>query len=340
MSARPSILATALVAGLTACGGAGVVQPGGYVYPELSAALPADTGSGLQQGYVLDEGTKQLTQAGAASIAAAVNTPGPDQITLSVNNLAGETFSVILPVSSLVTVTTPLVNSPIASGCAECLRVPLTPPIASDGKPVRFVYLDPAAAGLQYSTLGLWSKEKSSDDASSISNIFVGGAFSLGVLTRGSDLPLTGSASYAGPFVGRYVDATAADPVNRATYLVGADASASANFATRSVSFSTTSTRIARELAGGALAVPVAESRLDLSGTLSYVSASNLLAGSVATQSAPAGFAMSGSAQGAFYGPPASSAVPTAPAELGGTLSAGNVDGTRQLNGGFALKRQ
>jgi len=327
------MLAAGLTAMLAACASSGGTpgKPDNYPYPTLAAATPADTGDGLHATYTLDDGSKQLAPASATAVTAAVNTPAADQITLTVTGLSGDSFAVVLPVSSLATVTAPLANSPIAALCANCLRVPNAAPVASDGKPVAFVYLDPAAAGLQYSTLGLWSKEKSSDDPG-ISNVFVGGAFSLGVLTRGVDIPTTGSATYRGPLVGRY-----ADGAN--TYLVGADAAASANFGIRQVSLSTTSTQIARELGGGALDTPVAESRLNLTGVLTYAPGTNQLAGTVFTQAAPAGFNMSGSAQGAFYGPPASGTTPAAPAELGGTLSMSD-GASRQLQGAFALKRQ
>ena len=329
-----SVVAGTLAAALAGCGGGGgggAIQPDDYPYPTLASAVPADTGNGLHANYTLDDTTKQFIAAPAATVSAAVNSPAAEQIKLTVANFAGDSFNVTLPIATLGS--TPLAGSPLP-GCPSCLRAPTVAPIASDGKAVSFVYLDPAAAGLQYSTLGLWSKERSSDDPAT--DVFVGGAFSLGVLTRGVDLPTVGTASYAGPFVGRYADGTN-------TYLVGAAASASANFGTRSVSFATTSTQIARELGGGTLALPAAEARLNLSGTLNYAPGANQLAGTVFTSSVAAGgFGMTGTIQGAFYGPPARTATPPAPAELGGTLTATNaaIGGTRQLNGAFALKRQ
>jgi len=331
-----SIIAGALAAALAGCGGGGgggPIKPDDYPYPTLATATSADTGSGLHANYALDATTKQFIAVTAATVDAAVNSPAADQITLTVANFSGEAFSVTLPIATLGT--TPLAGSPLPAGCPNCLRVPTVAPTASDGKTVSFIYLDSAAAGLQYSTLGLWTKEKSTDDTLGITNIFVGGAFSLGVLTRGVDLPTVGTASYAGPFVGRYVDGTN-------TYLVGANASASADFGARAVSFSTTSTQIARDLGGGALAAPAAEARLNLTGTLNYAPGTNQLAGTVFTSSVPAGgFGMTGTIQGAFYGPPARTATPAAPAELGGTLTATDaaIGGTKQLNGAFALQR-
>jgi hypothetical protein len=200
---------------------------------------------------------------------------------------------------------------------------------------VTFTYLAPAAAGLTYSTLGLWSKPA---DLASAAGMEIGGAFSLGVLTRGNDLPTSGTASYAGFFVGRYANSVGGPGLPAVgVYAVGANANATVNFSgAGSVGFSTVNTEIRPELGGGALGPAQAAPRLDLSATgmpISRTSTTNLFAGTVSSFAG----GLTGTISGAFYGRPDTGT--SMPPEMGGTLSVNNPGGTESMVGGFALKK-
>ena len=165
----------------------------------------------------------------------------------------------------------------------------------------------------------------------------VGGTFSAGVLTRGIDLPTTGTASYNGFFIGRYATSdttvTAANiTVLPGAYVVGANANAIVDFSgAGAVTFSTLNTTIS----GGGLG-PTAESRLNLTSTaipITRTSTSNSFVGTLTTS----GFGMAGEIKGGFYGPPAGA---TAPPELGGALAVVNATSTQTMVGSFGLKKQ
>jgi hypothetical protein len=219
------------------------------------------------------------------------------------------------------------------------LRTVTVPATDLDGNPltqaVTFTYLDPASSPLNYSTLGMWTKP------SAVSTIWseVGGPFSAGVVTRGIDLPITGTASYDGFFIGRFATSDTTDPSlpPPGTYIVGANAHVVVvNGAI--TSFSTSNTHISREMGGGILETPIPEQRLDLSTTtamaITRTPTSNVFLGVPGTLTN--GFGMNENGQlgigGAFYGPPTATAAP----ELGGSLAVGNPN--QSLVGSFGLK--
>jgi hypothetical protein len=193
---------------------------------------------------------------------------------------------------------------------------------------VDFAYLDLAAAGMVYSTLGLWSKRSTADPGTRTvldPGTVLGGAFAFGVLTRGADLPTTATATYTGPFAGRV-----ADPIGQAIYRVGAIATATADFGARSVSFTTEASL------RGFQDFVIPDSKLDLIGTMTYAPGTNSLTGTVATK--PGGYDMSGTLKGAFFGPPGT-AAPFAPPELGGVVAVSNTTTNKSMVGAFALKK-
>ena len=241
----------------------------------------------------------------------------------------------------------PVANSPLeglslSPQCANCLKTVTAYAIVGGTTtltPVTFTYVDPASSSfsLTYSVLGMWAKPTTTNGGSPDPNWpEIGGAFSAGVLTRGVDLPTTGSANYSGYFIGRYAtSANLVSPTN-GTYIVGANASATADFGAGTVSFSTLNTNIALEGAGGALGTPAPMSGLDLlSGPMpiTRTSTSNAFAGTVNTTSN----GLSGPIQGGFYGPPATTGD-FAPPELGGSVSVTN-NLNQSMVGSFALKK-
>jgi hypothetical protein len=217
------------------------------------------------------------------------------------------TVNFVTPAGAFATLH-PLAGQP----CGSCFRTG-----TADG--VSFTYLDLAAAGMTYSTLGLWSKP-----STVVANTEVGGAFAFGVLTRGVDIPTSAlaNATYTGPFVGRYADGTD-------VYTVGATATAAADFSSRTVTFNTTNSRRSGTLDLG----------LNLTGTLMYAAGTNSLEGPVATVTPAHG--MSGIAKGAFFGPGGSTVATSAPAELGGVVAVSNSPTTpdKSMVGSFALKK-
>jgi hypothetical protein len=149
------------------------------------------------------------------------------------------------------------------------------------------------------------------------------------------DLPLTGGATYTGPFVGRFADTTAAT-----VYTVSAAATAQADFLNRSVNFFTegsSKTPISGPGAGGQ------DLRLNLSGRMRYDAGvngmSSSLPGGIAATSQAGGFNMSGEVAARFMGPPGTTA-PFAPPELAGAVAVKNLGETQSMVGSFALKKQ
>jgi hypothetical protein len=195
---------------------------------------------------------------------------------------------------------------------------------ASDGSVRSMALLDPRTAGLSYSTLGMWTQDLPAPNATSHTGTFVAGA-----LTRGSDIPTTGSATYSGLMTGIYADQRTLQ--TRTLYAVGATANALADFGSRVVTLNTTGTQ--KVDINALTPTPMADPGLDVSARFGYPAGRNVLTStSFRTSSArmPTGFSTAH-----FFGPAA--------AELGGTFfvrngsAAGN---TEQMSGGFVLKKQ
>lgn len=334
--------ALALLAALSVsgCGGgggsgpAGGAPPFGSSYPELAVATSAHTGPGLSATYTRPVANE--FDPASSTVVVAPNTPGPGEIRVTVSGMpvTGGTepdFSFEVDTALL----NPLTDSPLTGGtlmptCANCLRTGTV--TASDMETVRFIYLDPAAAGFAYTTLGLWSKAAALPAAAGTD---IGGAFSLGVVTRGSDLPTSGGASYAGFFVGRCATSDTsigAPPVG--IYAVGANATAQATFgAGGAVAFQTLNTQIRLE-SGGSLGAAQSASHLNLnaSGLPITGTTGNLFTGPVTAGS------LTGTISGAFYGRP--DTATSVPPEMGGVVSVTNGSGSQTMVGGFALKVQ
>ena len=176
-------------------------------------------------------------------------------------------------------------------------------------------------ASFDYSALGTWQH---SPDPNNF--VLWGGSAVAGVATRAADLPRTGTASYAGPFLGRYNDD--GDP-----WVVSATARSLANFGTGVVSFETTGTQITDSR--NTLSAP----QLDLTGSMTFASSGgarqNSLSGSVSTKSG----SMTGDVRAVFFGP---SSPTSAPPELGGSVAlkgGGPEPEGVSLTGSFIMRR-
>jgi hypothetical protein len=330
-----------VLATLTGCaggggGGGGLSEPPfGGVYPPLATASTTHTGDGVSEAYSLSPDSNQMIST-TSDISVAPNSPTAGKITITVSGIPvprglEPDFSVTVDPATDLTIlaNSPLGGSTLSPPCADCLTTGEV--TASDGQTVTFIYLDPDSVNLTYSAMGLWSKPSFAD-----AGTVVGGAFSIGVLTRGSDLPTTGTATYDGFFVGRYAtsDTVTAGAPAPGIYTVGANAHGAVDFSgAGSVIFSTLNTSIVPE---GSVDPPLAAPRLDLLSSPMTITRTdpNSFSGPVTTN----GFGMSGTISGAFYGKPATIGTP-APPELGGALAVGNNAGTQNMVGSFALKK-
>lgn len=319
-----------------------------YQYPSsLSTATPADPIGGAIAPYALDPTS---TPPQLASIPPAVlgASAGSGKLTITVSNIP-------LPSGvnepSFVVTFDPTSGSPLSTGpldgigCSGCFMTTTAPATSvSDGKPagtVTFTYLNPSSKTfpLKYSTLGIWTKPTTVSGAGAWTE--VGAAFSAGVVTRGIDLPTTGTASYSGFFIGRYSNSDSTTPglPPAGIYQVGANAQAQVNFGGKgAVMFSTSHTQIS----GGGLLAPTPEPNLDLSTntpmTINRTVTSNSFAGGSGTLTNALHMGDSGQIAGSFYGPPAATA-PYAPSEMGGSLAVSNASKTQEMVGSFALKK-
>lgn len=185
---------------------------------------------------------------------------------------------------------------------------------AVSGRDVTVDIIDPAVGQLRYHTFGNWGYELSTPTA------IVVGYVVLGRPTPVSNVPTTGTATYSGVMNAVY---TVAGAGTDSFFDVTAAATASANFATRSISFSTFGTVTQSVVSSVITAAP----NLDLAGTLTYTAGSNQVSGSFASVGG-----LSGNAAGNFFGPNGE--------ELGGTFVLSRNPGTasqEHMFGAFGL---
>ena len=167
---------------------------------------------------------------------------------------------------------------------------------------------NPYLLGWNYQSFGVWNVTDPS---------WVGfGAATFGAATPASAVPTSGNASFTGKLGGLYVS-----PAGQGS-IATADVRVDANFSARSLSFASSGTTITRDLA-----TSTAASNLNLSGTLTYLPASNAFTGTLTN----AGGTMSGSSKGRFYGPTAQ--------ELGGVFTLKSPTGVETFAGAYGGKR-
>ncbi len=161
-----------------------------------------------------------------------------------------------------------------------------------------------------YQTFGIWETGRGTGSGTA-------GAVSVGAATAGSSIPTSGTATYSGHFGGASSDANGVDVITTGS------ASVLADFANRSLAFSTTGSKYVSPVAS----TPswINKSSLDMTGTLTYSAATNSFSGAVSDS-----FIGSGTATGKFYGPNAE--------EIGGVFSLTGA-GTLVHAGGFGAKK-
>mgnify|MGYP001596647146 CR=1 FL=1 len=171
---------------------------------------------------------------------------------------------------------------------------------------------DPLYSGnnWNYQTFGIWETGRGTGSGTA-------GAVSVGAATAGSSIPTSGSATYSGHFGGTSSDANGVDVITTGGATVVAD------FANRSLAFSTTGSKYVSPVASSPSWIN--KSSLDMTGTLTYSAATNSFSGAVSDS-----FIGSGTATGKFYGPSAE--------EIGGVFSLTGA-GTLVHAGGFGAKK-
>lgn len=182
------------------------------------------------------------------------------------------------------------------------------------GRDVTVDIIDPAVSQLRYHTFGNWGYELSTPTA------IVVGYVVLGTPTPVSSVPTTGTATYNGVMNAVY---TAAGAGLDSFFDVTAAATATANFATRNIAFSTSGT-VRQSVLNNAI---TADANLNLTGTLTYAVGSNQVSGALSSAGG-----LAGNAAGNFFGPNGQ--------EIGGTfvLSRNPGTGTQEhMFGAFGL---
>ncbi|TMI00258.1 MAG: transferrin-binding protein-like solute binding protein [Betaproteobacteria bacterium] len=171
------------------------------------------------------------------------------------------------------------------------------------------VVADQAAQKWDYQSFGVWNDARLTGHQSIYS-------LSFGSATPAAGLPTAGSALFTGKLAGFYVA-----PGGQGS-IATADLAVNANFSERSLSFSSSNSRITRDLAT-ATAAP----NLNLGGTLTYAPGTNGFSGTLTN----AGGTMSGSSKGQFYGPTAN--------ELGGVFTVNSPKTVETFTGAYGGKR-
>jgi hypothetical protein len=160
--------------------------------------------------------------------------------------------------------------------------------------------------GWSYQSFGVWSNGNTNGQIS---------AGTAGTSTSGASIPTSGTATYTGIAAGIFGNATT-------PYYVTSNMTASTNFGTRSIAFSTTNSAASTSVNG----TYVPTGGLNLTGNLSYAAGVNNFSGTVNSSGSNV---MTGSAGGQFYGPGAQ--------EIGGVFAVKS--GNLGYIGGFGGKR-
>jgi hypothetical protein len=308
-----TLLSCALLSACAGSGGGSSATPTATVAPTFTkfSALAADvpttiSGSSQESTYAWNSGTDKITAVGTASNFAPTATAeftvdsslNPKVITFTSAGGTSATFSSAAGDTIGMLVADNNVGAAITKAGDKIL-----------------LFARSGAIGWDYQTFGIWATGAGSGSGTA-------GAFSVGTLTSGVNIPTTGTATYTGSAGGRYVDASGN------YYFTVANASAVTDFAARTIAFSTSATQQSKTLVTGTFA---ANTNLNTTGTLTYTAATNQFTGAVSTVGGGAGnAAMTGTATGNFYGPTAQ--------EIGGGFAAKGT-GTAVYSGAFGGKR-
>ena len=166
---------------------------------------------------------------------------------------------------------------------------------------------NPYDLGWDYQTFGTWVTGGGTGSGKA-------GNYSIGLPTSGSSIPTSGTATYTGYTGGRYSASGGED------YYTSSNLTANANYATRSITLSSTGTKVTRDLLN-----QFNFNNINFTGTMTYSAASNDITGTILTTSG-----LNGTVKGQFYGPLAN--------EIGGSFTATGA-GIELYSGAFGAKK-
>lgn len=288
---------------LSACGGGGG-GGGGNVAPFVSYSqvgtnteVSVENGISNEVDYTYNVGTTTLTsltnaqrgQSGAKVVASYDTSSNIATATLTTAGGTSVSWN-----SATDTIGTLLLNSNIETV------------VSASGQNYTLI-ANPFDFGWNYQTFGTWLTGGGTGSGKA-------GNYSIGSPTTGASIPTTGTATYTGATGGRYSSAAGLD------YFVSSNLSAVANYATRSVALTSTSSVVSRDLLSQS-----SMNALNFTGSMTYAAASNSLTGTISTTGG-----LSGTAKGQFYGPNAN--------ELGGGFTASGA-GLELFSGAFGAKK-
>ncbi|WP_028469798.1 transferrin-binding protein-like solute binding protein [Neptunomonas japonica] len=166
--------------------------------------------------------------------------------------------------------------------------------------------IDPKSSAFDYQTFGVW-KPGAGVSAGAI------GVLSAGLKTVGASVPTTGNVTFTGKLLGVYIS-----PAGQGRFVTG-ETAINSDFAARTIGFSTSNTKL-----DGTTLTP----NLDIATTALTYTGANSFSGVVTATGAGAG--LSGTANGAFYGPNAE--------EVGGVFTVKASSGIEFYTGSFGAQ--
>jgi hypothetical protein len=299
---------------LSGCGG-GVIDEGSSTAPASTATLPTGPAASFSQATTkwsdISEPGNVVTATGFSSEATLVYTEStataPVIDTTAEVKIKHDSSGNI----SGLSVINDNVNLTWNDGFVENTRdSSLT---VTDGDEADGMIYDPEnGSNWNYQTIATWVL---TDEAAGIGRM---GAASVGNNAANASIPTAGSATFSGVTEGMYLTD------NHDFYGVSSDATLSANFATQSVTFATTNSKIYTL----DTLVATSKSDLDLTGTFSYSANNNILTASSLSSTTPGW--TGGTASAKFYGPNAE--------EIGGVFSIRGT-GKEAYEGAFGAKQ-
>lgn len=305
---KTKLLAVSSVLVLTACGGGG---GGGGTSATLNAFTRMSDVTANQSVRILGQSVEAVWSGNGSAVTAVAS---PSAVTTSTTidgtyNSSGYLNKLVITTPHSTTTFDGSAGSTFGTLVGSAGTIGAV--VKNDGTAFAVYPYSPLTLGWEYQTFGIWETGRGSASG-------VAGAVSAGVVTSGSSVPTSGSATFSGYSGGAYVTTAGADYLTRST------ATLVTNFATRSIAFSTTGT--VKALPSN-VASSVSDSNLNMSGTLTWSSGVNAFSGSVLTT----GGTLIGTATGRFYGPSAT--------EAGGVFFLAPSSGVERYAGAFGAKR-
>lgn len=311
MAVTKRVMVSSMAAALVGCGGGGGGGPLGNSAVSLGAA-PSAIPQDLTTLSALTEVSVNSGLSSTANIGTGVITPLSATTRVGFRMSAGQIVEVALVVPE-AGINASFTGSAITQrNDTAAAAFVWADAIAIVGNAVHGIsILNPDTARLNYHTLGSWA------NIPAPLGTYASGYVTLGAATPVAQVPTSGTASYAGLLNAAYTGPGL-------LYEIAAQANATADFATRAVTLTTSGSQRLDALTPSSTAV--ADSGFNLSGTLNWTAGTNQLSGILTT-----GNGLSGPATAKFFGPAAE--------ELGGTFDLSVGGSVNRLIGGFGLSQ-